>query len=75
VDEQIDFIKIDVDGREIDALQGARALIARCRPQIMIEIARENERDFQNFLKESNYRVVGQIDRGLYKNYLIASAR
>lgn len=75
VDEQIDFIKIDVDGREIEALQGARALIARCRPQIMIEIARENELDFKNFLEESNYRVVGQIDRGLHKNYLVASAR
>jgi len=50
VNEHIDFIKIDVDGREIEVLEGAIKLINRFRPHIMIEIARENEEYFGSFL-------------------------
>lgn len=36
-DQQIDFIKIDVEGFENFVVDGARALIARCRPVIFFE--------------------------------------
>jgi FkbM family methyltransferase len=36
---QIDFIKIDVEGAEYNALQGATELIRRCRPVIVSEFS------------------------------------
>jgi FkbM family methyltransferase len=71
VHEDVDFLKIDVDGIEIEALNGARQLIKRCRPQIMIEIAREHEGAFRAFVEEIDYHVAANIDRTLYRNYLI----
>jgi FkbM family methyltransferase len=35
-------IKIDVEGHELDVVQGARATIARCRPLMLIEIERRH---------------------------------
>lgn len=34
---QVDFIKIDVEGMEIDALEGGRTTIERCRPALVVE--------------------------------------
>jgi FkbM family methyltransferase len=39
-DRRVDFIKIDVEGAEFDVLQGARAILARCRPRILFEFGR-----------------------------------
>jgi len=36
---RVDWIKIDVDGNEVDILQGAHATLARHRPTIIIELA------------------------------------
>jgi FkbM family methyltransferase len=36
---KVDFIKIDVDGNELDIFQGARGLFGRCRPLIVMELA------------------------------------
>jgi FkbM family methyltransferase len=40
--ERVDFIKLDVEGSEVDALEGARATIARFRPLMLLEA--EDER-------------------------------
>jgi FkbM family methyltransferase len=69
--DDVDFIKIDVDGIEMEVLAGARQLIGRCRPMIMIEVSRAREPTFHNFLTEVDYRVVAEIDRGIYKNILV----
>jgi len=71
VNEHVDLIKIDVDGREIEVLEGAIKLINRFRPHIMIEIARENEEYFRSFLDGIDYGICDHIDRGSYKNYFI----
>lgn len=35
--EHVDFIKIDIEGGEIDCLEGAKATLKRCRPVISVE--------------------------------------
>ncbi|MBB3561198.1 FkbM family methyltransferase [Rhizobium sp. BK512] len=36
---RIDFIKLDVDGNELDVLLGAQAVLKRSKPRIMLELA------------------------------------
>jgi hypothetical protein len=38
-DPRIDFIKLDVDGNELDVLLGAQAVLKRSKPCIMLELA------------------------------------
>ena len=40
VDSKVDFIKIDVEGMELEVLEGAARVIAASRPKIMIEVFR-----------------------------------
>lgn len=51
-----DFIKIDVEGMEVDVLDGAAETIARCKPIIMVEM-----------LKCDKEAVVDRLDRASYK--------
>ena len=69
-----DFIKIDVDSMEIDALQGAYNFIQQHRPKIMIEVLHVLKEPFQEFLASVSYRIVEQIDSLDYSNYLIFPA-
>jgi len=70
--EDVDFLKIDVDGMEMAALNGMRGLIVRCRPRIMIEVSNEYLNEFKAFLAETGYEVRRQLVRGGDGNYLIA---
>ena len=61
---RLDFVKIDVDGFEIDVLEGAQQTLQRFRPQIMMEFApyvfQERGRSFAdliNLLQQSGYRA------------------
>jgi FkbM family methyltransferase len=59
---RIDFIKIDIEGMELEALDGSAESIERCRPQLMIEKAKSNEKELAEFLMKREYRV---FSRGL----------
>mgnify|MGYP000951908318 CR=1 FL=1 len=54
-DQQVDFIKIDVEGMEIDVIEGLRQTIARCKPRIFVEIDRENNNEFCALMAELGY--------------------
>ncbi len=41
--ENVDFIKIDVEGTELDVVKGARETLLRCRPNLVVE-QKGNER-------------------------------
>lgn len=41
--EHLDFLKIDVEGHEVELLEGARETIARCQPTVLIEVLPRNE--------------------------------
>ncbi len=47
----IDFIKIDIEGYEWPALQGASSLVRRCHPAFMVEVQANENEIFEYFLK------------------------
>lgn len=53
---RLDFIKIDIEGMELDALIGAQKSIARFKPQLFIEKIKSNEADIRKFLEPFDYR-------------------
>ena len=51
------FIKIDVEGMEIDVLRGLERLIDRCEPTIFIEVDNRNRRAFDDWRANHRYSV------------------
>lgn len=63
--DKIDLIKVDVEGYELEVLRGARALLERCRPVVVVEQKPGNaERygkkqfDARDFLAKMGARLV-----------------
>lgn len=55
---QVDFIKIDVEGMELDVLHGGKETIARCKPVLSVEADREqNTPATLNWLRLNGYRA------------------
>jgi FkbM family methyltransferase len=53
--EQVDFIKLDVEGMEDAVLRGASALFKRCRPAVLAETFKTDENFVCGFFKERGY--------------------
>ena len=53
-----DLIKLDVEGMEVDALEGARALIAAHRPILLIEHIKSGAERLRAFMAVHGYEVV-----------------
>ena len=51
------FIKIDVEGMEMDALAGLAATIATHRPVMLVEVDDENEAAFERWCEAQDYRI------------------
>ncbi len=71
ITEKIDLIKVDVQGKEIDALQGAKKLISNYQPDMIVEVAKSNIKDFRKFLEAVSYQTVKAFDQGRYVNFYI----
>lgn len=54
---RVDFIKIDIEGMEMEALAGAAQTIRRFRPQMIIEKIKSDETALQNWLAAEGYRM------------------
>jgi len=71
VTETVDFLKVDVDGMELQVIEGALELIKRSHPKIMIEINWENMPAFLDRVKEIHYTVKRQFDKRNYSNLFL----
>jgi FkbM family methyltransferase len=54
---RLDFLKIDIEGMEMEALKGAEKTIARTHPQILVEKIKSTETDITSFLSQLGYQI------------------
>jgi FkbM family methyltransferase len=59
---RLDFIKLDIEGMELEALEGASQTIERCRPIMLIEKIKTDGTQLRSWLEQRAYRV---IDTGI----------
>ncbi len=56
-EDAVDFVKIDVEGHELEVLQGARETLLKYKPMIFIEIFPENKTKVHEYLINLGYRL------------------
>jgi FkbM family methyltransferase len=56
-----DFVKIDVEGMELEVLEGAKATIERCRPALFIEHVKTGPKVIREWLEPFNYQIVAPL--------------
>ena len=61
--EMVDFIKIDVEGLELQVLEGLRRTIADSRPLLFVEVENENRARFETLMAELGYKIAEQFRR------------
>jgi FkbM family methyltransferase len=68
----ISFMKIDVEGMELDVLKGAAEVINRHRPSIAVEVALSNDPAFWAWVLKNRYHCIEFFfDYGGNKNYCL----
>lgn len=63
-DDKIDFIKMDVEGFEIAALQGLEKTIERDKPALFIEVDHTNSEAFAAMIEKWDYKMVTEYKAG-----------
>ncbi len=71
VRDRVDFIKIDVEGMEMQALSGAAGLISACRPALYVEVLDETVAAFMAWVDGNEYRVEKLFPDKTHCNYLL----
>jgi FkbM family methyltransferase len=55
---RVDFIKLDIEGMEAEALAGAEQTIMRCRPILLAEHIKAGREPLRSFMDARGYKVV-----------------
>jgi FkbM family methyltransferase len=56
-EKSFDFVKIDVEGMEIQCLYGLKKLIDRCRPTMFVEVDNANMQLFAEWCGKNSYKT------------------
>lgn len=70
----VDFIKIDVEGMELEVLKGAEQLIVKAQPILFVEVTNANEQAFYAWMKAHDYKALTVFANVNAKNHVIAPA-
>lgn len=54
---RLDFLKLDIEGMEVEALRGARETLARFKPALLVEVIKSDEAELRSLLQGLGYRV------------------
>jgi FkbM family methyltransferase len=54
--DRLDFMKLDVEGMELDVLNGGRTVLERHRPVMLIEMIKSDRESIDRFLATLGYR-------------------
>lgn len=66
--DRVDFIKIDVEGSELDVVKGARQTLLRCRPMVIVE-QKGNDAKFHGGSANAAGQYLQNMGMILRKNY------
>jgi len=53
---RVNWIKIDVEGDELEVLKGLHKTLLRGSPQLLVEISGENRNEFEHYMNGLNYK-------------------
>jgi FkbM family methyltransferase len=57
----VSFIKIDVEAHEMEVLRGLREVIERARPDVFIEVSRDDRSNIEAFFAELGYSIAEPV--------------
>jgi len=60
---RIRFVKIDVKGAELEVLKGMQIILGEIRPLLIIEVRKENLKEFLNIMDAHSYECKELIDK------------
>jgi len=60
---RIRFVKIDVEGAELEVLKGMQIILSKIRPLLIIEVRKENLKEFLNIMDMHSYECKELIDK------------
>jgi len=60
---RIRFVKVDVEGAELEVLKGMRRILGEIRPLLIIEVRKENLKEFLNIMDAHSYECKELIDK------------